>query len=130
MAQVRFVVTLTTEVAIRDGNGEPSKKAARLLESHLDEVMDELELLNAIDPSIELDLEVFRVDLSVLVSAANPVVAVTTASDLMRTAIHAAGGSTPDWPGTDSDAWSVRLVGLSVRAVEEDVTADSELASV
>lgn len=120
---MRFIVTLAAEVTVRDGDGQPPDDAARLLEAHLDEVMVQLDVLNAQDPFIDLDLEAFRVNLSVLTEAENPISAVNTASDLMRTAVHAAHGSTPDWPGSSAEAWSVRLTGLSVQPVDEVVDA-------
>lgn len=98
------------------------------VESHLDDFMKELLHLRAEDPSIDVDLSTRAVDLSVLVRAANPLEAVIHASGFIRSAIHAAGGATPDWPGAQADAWAIRLV--SVRSDELILEDDSDEAEV
>lgn len=80
------------------------------VEAHLDEVMSELLALDAEDPSIDVDLSERRVTLAVTVDAPNPLEAIDKASGFIRTAIHAAGGATPDWPAPDAGAWGIRLV--------------------
>jgi hypothetical protein len=82
------------------------------VERHLDQVMAELLEIGADDPSIDVDLGAQRVDLAVAVDAANPLDAANTASALIRTAIHAAGGATPDWPAADVGAWAIRLMAV------------------
>ncbi len=109
---MRFTVSLLGEVHARTEDGVQPENEAELLEAHLDTVMQELEKLGASDTVIDLDLGVSRVTFEVLVEAPNPLEAVSTASTQIRSAIHAAHGSTPDWPGPNHEAWSVRLVGV------------------
>jgi hypothetical protein len=115
---MHFVVTLVGTIAVTDENGKSPPDADELLEAHLDAVMDELERLKAGDPDIELDLTECHVKFAVLVEASDPDAAIANASPVVRSAIHAAGGSTPDWPDSDARVWSVRRVTMSVRAVE------------
>lgn len=82
------------------------------IESHLDEVMAELLNLGAGDPSIDVDLDEHRVALAVAVDAPNPLDAIGLASSFIRSAIHAAGGVTPDWPSADAGVWAIRLIGV------------------
>jgi hypothetical protein len=73
--------------------------------------MDELLKLDADDAMVDLDLENDNsVRFSVSFEAVNPIVAIQEASGMIRTAIHAAGGATPDWPNEHDEAWAVRLV--------------------
>ncbi len=65
-------------------------------------------------------------EFSVLVEAANPLEAAAEASDILRSAIHEAGGETPDWPGVPHEAWSVRLVSVRSDLVSEEESEDSE----
>lgn len=87
------------------------------VEAHLDSVMEELLQLGAEDPSIEAALADGSVSILVTVSAINPLQAVTQASGFIRAAIHAAGGSTPDWPDVHHGAWSMQLLGVSAGRV-------------
>ena len=82
-----------------------------VIEHHLDNVMDELISLSASDPIIDADLVGGAVRFGLVVDVSNPLSAVEQASGTLRTAIHAAGGCTPDWPAVDAThAWGVRLV--------------------
>ena len=121
---MKFVVSL--EGAIDD------RAAGRaLVEEHLDGVMDELELLGAQDPSIDLDLEGGTVTLGVMVEAANPLLAVMQASGTLRTAIHAAGAATPDWPSPQAEVCSIQLLGVhSERVDAPSLVPDGDLAGV
>lgn len=92
-----------------------------IVESHLDLVMGELVVLKATDPVIDLDLTDCRVVLSVSVETTNPVEAVKTASTMMRSAIHAAGGGTPDWPDVASEEWGISLTGVQSSLVRSDL---------
>jgi hypothetical protein len=112
---MNFVVTFEGSITVRESSTEQSVNVGELIESHLDAVMDEFDKVDAQDPEIDLDLGTRRVKLSVLVSATNPDGAIHSASPQIRSAIHGAGGSTPDWPSTDDQAWSVRQVQMSVR---------------
>lgn len=111
------MVSLVGLVRVTGPGDEPIANADELIESHLDEVLDELLRLEAIDPSVDLDLTEHEVTLSVLVEKPNPIDATNAASVLIRTAIHAANGSTPDWPGALDKAWSVQLLSLSTDPV-------------
>lgn len=107
-----FVVALDCHITAEPEGPEEAFDPDAVIEDHLDAVMQELIELGAEDPSIELDLTTNSVTFSVLVSARQPIGAAAQASGLVRTAIHAAGGETPDWPNVDSDAWSVTLVSV------------------
>jgi hypothetical protein len=107
---IKFSVSLEgTVIVTPEFDGELFDESATI-EAHLDAVMDELLKLDAEDPSIEASVEEGSVAFSVVVEAPNPVEAVTTASGFLRTAIHAAGGGTPDWPSPYAERWAVRLV--------------------
>ena len=70
------------------------------LDSHTDAVMDELIKLegrNIMDADLSADLDRHIVELSVIASAESFDEAVSCADAAIRTAIHAAGGSTPKW---------------------------------
>ena len=113
-----FVITFDGSVSVRDEGGQQPKNIGDLLEAHLDAVMEEFYKIGAQDPDIDLDLGICRVRLSILVEAADPDKAIYSASGVIRSAIHGAGGSTPDWPDADNRVWSVRQVQMSVRPVE------------
>lgn len=120
---MQFVVSLTGRVRVVSAIGQTSaEEVGQIIVAHLDEVMDELLTLDAQDPGIDLDLTECHVTVSVLVNANNPLDAISVASGLIRTAIHKAGGSTPDWSDPDASVWSVVL--LSVRS--EPVPLKSE----
>jgi len=111
----QYLVSLVGLVSATGPKGEALGSEAELIERHLDQVMDELLVLGATDPSI--DLAENEVTMTVLVAALNPLEATVTASGTIRSAIHAAKGSTPDWPGPDDKAWSVQLLSLSTAPV-------------
>lgn len=123
---MNFVVMLVGEVRVQDGNGEVPSGADEIIESHLDDVMEELDNLGTVDPSIELDLTKAHAEVTfqLMVKAANPIGAASQASGLLRTAIHAAHGATPDWPGPQDERWYVRLLSMRselLDTVEDDV---------
>lgn len=124
---VRFVVSLVGRITVSDETGaDVTDGRDELIEEHLDQVMDELYNLGAADPSIDLSDDI--VEFAVLVEAANPLGAVSIASGLLRTAIHAAKGATPDWPTSpDHGAWAVSLVSVRSDPVEH-ADGDRELA--
>lgn len=93
---------------------------------HLDNVMEELVRLRAEDPSVDLDLESRSVGFQVVVPSSNPVEAVNIASGFIRTAIHAVGGSTPDWPGVHNKAWGIQLVNINADQLNARMTANQE----
>lgn len=70
-------------------------------DAHLDEVAEAFgtltDDLSDVDGDVGADLTTGRVDLCMTLTAANYVEAVTKAVAAARTAIHSAGGATPDW---------------------------------
>lgn len=116
---IKFAVSLECAVEVTpEFQGEVFDPAS-VLEAHFDQVMDELLKLNAVDPSIDASLAAATVTFSVVVEAVNPIAAVEEASGVVRTAVHAAGGGTPDWPSSYDGAWGVRLVGVGSRELLE-----------
>jgi len=109
---MNFNVMLTGEIRVESIGSNDSDQADSQIEGHLDEVMEHLGYLDAGDPSIDLDLVNHEVTFGVLVDAANPLDAISLASGLLRTSIHKANGATPDWPGTDHEAWFVKLISV------------------
>lgn len=90
-------VTCTWEFALI-----PTNEAADI-SSDLDRVMVELLALEGCtqaltDSAIGLDLAEMSAEISVSVEAESPEVAIALAMGSIRTAIHAAGGSTAGWP--------------------------------
>src|SRR5262245_14046365 len=78
------------------------------LSDHLDEVMDQLVELDAIDPAIDAVLGRGFVRVTFTVEAPAPDIGTKAGLDLLRTAIHAAGGATPDWPNEiKPDEWGI-----------------------
>ena len=115
---MHFVVTLSGTISVSDEDGNQPANVGELLSSYLSSVMDEFCTMNVMDPDIELDLNTCSVQFAILVEAADPDVAISTASPLVRSAIHGAGGATPDWPDSDHQAWAVRQIWFSARPVE------------
>jgi len=115
---IHYVVSLEGTIAVYDREGSTPANANEILEAHLDAVMDELVRLDAGDPDIELDLSDCRVRFAILVEADDEAPAVGKASPTLRSAIHAAGGSTPGRPETDQPAWGIERVRLTIEAVE------------
>jgi hypothetical protein len=69
------------------------------LEAPLDHVMDELVRLNAVDPSISVDLDKdVQVKISVGATADSHEDAIAEGLGTIRTALHAAEWHTPGWP--------------------------------
>lgn len=63
------------------------------------------------DAAIGLDLATMSVEISIAVHAESPDQGIVTAMSAIRAAVHAAGGSTPDWPMADEalrDGWQLR----------------------
>ena len=91
----------------------PSDDAADV-PGDLDRVMVELLSLEACteglaDSAIGLDLSTMTAEISVCVEADSPEAAIAVAMGSIRTAIHAAGGSTAGWP-TVSDVVGTGIV--------------------
>lgn len=68
------------------------------LEAQLDGIMEELCGLGITDPWIGATMSTGEVDVSLQVEAASMDEAFVQAMATIRSAIHAAGGGTPDWP--------------------------------
>jgi hypothetical protein len=115
---MHFVVTLVGTISVRDGSGHEPPNVGDLLEAHLDAVMEEFLKIKVMDPDIELDLVDNRVKFAILVEADDPDKAISSASPLVRSAIHGAGGSTPEWPESDDRVWAVEQTTLSVQSAE------------
>lgn len=64
---------------------------------HLDEVMEELIRLEVLDPFVGGDLAQGHVEISLGVTASSDLEAAQKAFTCIRSAVHAAGGATPDW---------------------------------
>lgn len=122
---MKFTVRLQGSIDVTTDD-EPVSDAERcsMIEAHLDDVMDELLTLAADDPTIDVDLSTRHVSLALVVEAKNPVGATAQASGLFRTAIHAAGGHTPDWPNEDNPSWGVRLMDLRATPVNAEDNKD------
>jgi hypothetical protein len=89
------------------------------LSDHLDQLMEELVALDAIDPAIDATLGRSFVQLTVTVSAATPEIGTKEGLSLLRTAIHAAGGMTPDWPNElKPDQWGIEFDETRLRKGE------------
>lgn len=67
------------------------------IEACLDDVMEELLRLGALDPAVGATLATREVEVSVVVEAPSLDEAVKVGSATIRSAIHCAGGHTPGW---------------------------------
>ena len=82
-------------------------------------VMDKLALLEVLSPSLCGELSTGAVAINLQLEAGSIDEVVTRGMGALRTAIHASGGSTVDWPckggeevdGEGLNAWPVRFVG-------------------
>ncbi len=117
-----FRVVLDGRVVLTRLSGQPLALDVdtehKLLEEHLDAVMDELMTdERASDVAVDASIQAGSIAVSLGVQAENPVDATNLASLVLRTAIHAAGGATPDWPelAEEDGEWCMVLEGLNVR---------------
>lgn len=67
------------------------------LEAHLEGVMEQLIKLDVENPVVAAEAHDGSVEISVTITADSPEDAVAAGSASIRSAIHAAGGYTPDW---------------------------------
>lgn len=80
----------------------PPPEHKRLLEAHLDDVLDHLLALDdAIDPDIDVTFSKGLVEFSLWTNADSQEQAEVEADALVRSAIHAAGGFTQEWWSLD-----------------------------
>lgn len=86
------------------------------LQDHLDLVMEELLRLAVEDPSIGATGKTGEVEISVTVEADDLDTALTAGGTAIRSAIHAAGGSTPDWSVDWCSAYGRRIELASTSA--------------
>lgn len=75
------------------GEGSPAE-----FEQHLDDVLDELDKLEAIDADVTASLAKGDVTINFALEAESPMDAGAKASALLRSAIHGCEGHTPAWP--------------------------------
>lgn len=91
------------------------------LDCFIDQVMEELLRVAAKDPSIEVEFSSSSIRVAVVVEAVNPVEATSKGSGAIRSAIHAAGGGTPDWPAAEHLVGAaVELTGVKSRLAGTD----------
>ncbi len=118
MAERTTAGLLMFNVALRGVIIAPDGKQGDI-EAHLDRIMEGLLELRAQDPGIEATLSDGSVFIHVMVGAPNPLDAINQASGFIRSAVHAAGGATPDWPDAHHGAWSMQLLGVSADPANE-----------
>jgi hypothetical protein len=82
------------------------------LSAQCDRIMEELVDLGVADPLISGDMATGDVEIFVMVEADSHRAAADKAMAGIRTAIHAAGGGTPDWPRLDET--TLRATGTEV----------------
>jgi hypothetical protein len=92
-------------------DGGPAEEEA--FNRFLDAVQDELlELESVTDPTVSASLSDGTLSIMLTVDAETPEALVKTGMGAIRTAFHAAGAATPDWPTSDEWlAFSGLLVG-------------------
>jgi predicted subunit of tRNA(5-methylaminomethyl-2-thiouridylate) methyltransferase len=106
MSVTRSAVKISGLVSVAHGNDA--------IEEHFDAVMEALMDLDVIDPAITLDLGEGIAAVELVVEESEPERAVVAAMHLVRTALHAAGGSTSDWQRTDDR--NCLLTGIATRS--------------
>lgn len=115
---MRFGVTVKGTVIGTSGSDQ--------VKEHLDTVMEELLKIDAENPSVKATFSTGAVEISVVVVTATqsgPELvpeALRMGLDVIRTALLAAGGATPDWP-TEllPSEWGVTLDAAVVRKTED-----------
>lgn len=114
---MKFEASLTCRFSLPDEQADTSS----LMDSHLDAVMEQLIHLGAEDPRIDLDIGNASVEFHVTIATTEPIGALSQASGLLRTAIHAAGGVTENWPRPPHPAWALELVSVRSDPLSDDV---------
>ena len=90
---MRYIVT--SDLVVTDATG--TLLAMDILEAILDEIYEQLVTLDGSDHDIGATLARGEVKIAVNVEASTPEGAAGAGGAIIRAAIHAAGGSTPDW---------------------------------
>ena len=109
---MRYVVTSKLRISGLEHETLPPEDVERVVQA----IMDHLATLGAVDPDIGGSLATGHIHMATLVEAEDDLEAIHKASGLMRTAIHATGGRTPDWWvsevtfGVEADEQPVPLV--------------------
>jgi hypothetical protein len=114
---VKFYVSYCGLITATPGPGEVLDDPAASIEQHLDAVMDQLLELDLVDADISARLELGEVEITILVEAPSPEDAAKLGLSDIRTAVHAAGGSTPNWPQGD-ERFAVARESSSQRPAE------------
>lgn len=106
IGMMQTAITWSLTVSLKENPPQGAEAARRLIEHHLDQVMEELLKLEACnhsvhDPALSVDLSTLphaMVEVELLVDGVGAE-AHTTGQSVLRTAIHSAGGCTPseDW---------------------------------
>lgn len=113
---MQVVVELNGRVSVADTVDD----ADTVIEAHLDDVMEALLDLDAADASITANIRDRSVTFSVMVEAVGSFDAINQASVLFRTAIHAAGGGTAEWPSEDHEAWCLTSTEVRSGPVDDE----------
>jgi len=94
---MRYQVAYQGQATAHDDDGRPIPHDPDELERHLEEIQDQLLELDAADATVSAVLASGEVEISVTVEAPTVDEAAKKGSSVIRTAIHAAGGFTPNW---------------------------------
>lgn len=118
MNSVKTSVTWRFIVATADDADDTPDTRRRKLDEHLDAVMDALVDLTACntrvyDPGITVNLATGEVEFELLVDGSEAT-ALPLGQSVLRSAIHAADGYTPNWDGSPASAEAVEYSDLKV----------------
>lgn len=113
---MEFRVTLDGRLTSASGKLDDAVREA------MNTAMGELFVLETADPAIDLDFAAGDDDGGDVTISCRVVVdsvedAVPPASSNIRAALHAAGIGTPDWPKSESPAWTVNFIGSRSEAL-------------
>jgi len=108
---VNIGASLVGQLIVLGDDGEPQRVQIDAVDDHAQDVMAELDALGVADPTIHTCFEngVFTMTIDVIVDAESALEAAGLASAVIRSAIHAAGGHTPDWPLFRWDLHGIRF---------------------
>ena len=94
---MRYQVAYQGQAKALDDDGRPVPHDPDELDRHLEDIQDQLLELGADDATVSATLASGDVEISVTVEASTLDEATERGSSVIRTAIHAAGGFTPNW---------------------------------